>query len=94
MQPHTIKELLIDDRHNSTNLGFLELKAINKLPTIALSQVLSYLKVTSLKTALLINFNEKSLSSGIKRISISVIRLLKPYSILPQCPLWQKFLFV
>ena len=48
----------------------LELKAINKLPTIALSQVLSYLKVTGLKTGLLINFNEKTLSSGIKRISM------------------------
>jgi GxxExxY protein len=44
----------------------LELKAINKLPTIALS----YLIVTGLKTGLLINFNEKTLSSGIKRISM------------------------
>ncbi|MCK4543090.1 MAG: hypothetical protein KAU17_12715 [Spirochaetales bacterium] len=37
---------------------------------IALSQVLSYLKVTGLKTASLIDFNEKTLNSGIKRISM------------------------
>jgi len=46
----------------------VELKSVTKLPDIAMAQVLSYLKATGLKTALLINFGEKRLKDGIKRI--------------------------
>jgi len=40
------------------------------LPEVALAQTLSYLKATALRTALLINFGEKKLVDGIKRISL------------------------
>ena len=48
----------------------VEIKSVRALPDIATAQVLSYLKATSLKRALLINFGAYRLSSGIKRISL------------------------
>ena len=48
----------------------VELKCIQSLPGTALAQVLSYLKATHLRTALLINFGEERLVDGIKRISL------------------------
>ena len=48
----------------------IELKSVSKLPDIAVVQALSYLKVTGLKRALLINFGEKKLVDGVKRISL------------------------
>lgn len=47
----------------------VELKSVSSLPEVALAQTLSYLKATNLKRALLINFDEKKLINGIKRIS-------------------------
>lgn len=47
----------------------IELKAISKLPGVAIAQTLSYLKSTGLKRALLLNFDEKRLVDGIKRLS-------------------------
>lgn len=47
----------------------VEIKAINKLPEVAISQTISYLKATSLKRGLIINFNEKKLIDGVKRIA-------------------------
>ena len=48
----------------------IEIKSLRTLPEIAISQLLSYLKATNLKRGLLINFGEKQLTSGIKRISL------------------------
>ena len=48
----------------------VELKSLSKLPEVALAQTLSYLKATGLKRALLVNFGEKKLVDGIKRISL------------------------
>jgi GxxExxY protein len=48
----------------------LELKAVTHLPEVAISQALSYLKAIRLKRALLINFGERKLVNGIKRISL------------------------
>ena len=48
----------------------IELKSLAKPPEVALAQTLSYLKSTGLKRALLINFGEKLLKNGIKRISL------------------------
>ena len=48
----------------------VELKAISKLPAVAMAQALSYLKATGLKRALLINFGESRLVDGVKRISL------------------------
>ncbi|HSG70946.1 MAG TPA: GxxExxY protein [Planctomycetaceae bacterium] len=48
----------------------VELKAVKKLPDVAMAQTLSYLKATGLKRALLLNFGEKRLVDGVKRISM------------------------
>lgn len=48
----------------------VELKSVRKLPEVAMAQVLSYLKATGLKRALLINFGEAKLVDGVKRISL------------------------
>ena len=49
------------------------LKSVTKLPDVAMSQTLSYLKATGLKRVLLINFGEKRLVDGIKRISVKSV---------------------
>ena len=48
----------------------VELKSLQNLPDVAIAQVLSYLKATRLKRALIINFGKKRLVEGIKRISL------------------------
>jgi len=65
---HIIKgqklDLLVEDE------VVVEIKSIQKLPEVATAQVLSYLKSTRLKRALLINFGQARLIDGIKRISL------------------------
>jgi GxxExxY protein len=48
----------------------IELKSLKALPAVAISQTLSNLKATGLRRALLINFGEKTLVHGLKRISL------------------------
>jgi GxxExxY protein len=48
----------------------VELKSVTKLPEVATAQVLSYLKATGLKRALLINFGMPRLVDGVKRLSL------------------------
>jgi GxxExxY protein len=48
----------------------VELKAVSKLPDVATAQTLSYFKATGLKRALLINFSERRLIDGLKRLSL------------------------
>ncbi len=48
----------------------VEIKSLRRLPEIATAQILSYLKATELKRGLIINFGEKKLVNGIKRISL------------------------
>lgn len=48
----------------------VELKAAEALSAIHTAQVISYLKVTKHKLALLINFNVRTLKDGIKRIAL------------------------
>ena len=52
------------------NKVLLELKSIDQLMPIHTSQVITYLKLTGLKTAFLINFNVPTLKTGLKRISL------------------------
>ncbi len=52
------------------NEVIIELKSLIKVPEYAMAQTLSYLKATNLKRGLLINFGEKRLVDGIKRISL------------------------
>ena len=48
----------------------VEIKSLRNLPEAAMAQVLSYLKATGLRRALLINFGASRLTDGIKRISL------------------------
>ena len=48
----------------------VEIKSFTKPPDTALSQTISYLKATNLKRGLIINFGEKRLIQGIKRVSV------------------------
>ncbi|MFN0040825.1 MAG: GxxExxY protein [Burkholderiales bacterium] len=48
----------------------VELKSTKAIPEIVSAQVLSYLKATNLKRALLINFGQLKLVNGIKRFSL------------------------
>ncbi len=47
----------------------VELKAVKEPPSVTAAQVIGYLKAAGLKRGLVINFNVRSLKSGIKRIS-------------------------
>ena len=49
----------------------IELKAVEDLIPLFTAQVLSYLRVTKLEVGLLINFNERVLKDGLKRIALS-----------------------
>jgi len=48
----------------------IELKAVDKLQPIHTAQLITYLKLTGIKTGLLINFNVNRLVDGVKRISV------------------------
>jgi len=48
----------------------VEIKALQNLPEVATAQLLSYLKASRLKRGLLINFGERKLIDGVKRISL------------------------
>ena len=52
------------------NKVLIELKSIEQVLPVHTAQVLTYLKLTGLQTALLINFNVPLLKSGIKRLSL------------------------
>ena len=48
----------------------VELKSASKLAEVAVAQAISYLKATNLKRGLIINFGEKRLIDGVKRVSV------------------------
>lgn len=48
----------------------LELKSVEKLLPVHDAQLLTYLKLSGIRTGLLINFNEALLKNGIKRIVV------------------------
>ncbi len=52
------------------NKVLVELKSIDQLSPVHTSQVITYLKLTGLRTGLLINFNVQTLKTGLKRISL------------------------
>ncbi len=55
-------DLLVEDK------VVVELKAVDSLIDIHFAQLLTYLKLGNYKVGLLINFNEKILKNGIKRL--------------------------
>lgn len=50
------------------DLVILELKSVKRIEDIHLKQLLTYLRLSDKKLGLLINFNEKLLRNGIKRV--------------------------
>ncbi len=48
----------------------VEVKSLSKVPDVALSQTISYLKAAKLKRGLIINFGVPRLIDGIKRVSV------------------------
>ena len=57
-------DLVVEDR------VIVELKSVSELAPIHEAQLISYLKLSKIKTGLLINFNVVSLKTGIKRFSV------------------------
>ena len=72
--PLTYKGLALESGFRAdlivANKVLIELKSIDQLLPVHTAQVLTYLKLTNLRTALLINFNVQLLKNGIKRLSI------------------------
>jgi GxxExxY protein len=70
--PYRYKTISIDSVFRAdlivNDLVVVELKSIEKLDPVHFSRTLTYLRMTGLKLALLINFNEKLLRNGIHRI--------------------------
>jgi GxxExxY protein len=60
-------DLLVEDEDDRV---VVDLKSLSRLPDISTAQVLSYLKATGLKRGLLINFGEKRLVDGVRRLSL------------------------
>lgn len=48
----------------------VEIKSVSKTPDVVISQTISYLKATNLKRGLIINFGERCLIDGVKRVSV------------------------
>lgn len=63
-----IKLIAVFDWISSSNKNVVELKSVEALAPVHDTQLLTYLKLTGLKTALLINFNVPLLKNGIKRL--------------------------
>jgi len=61
---HQRLDLLVADRI------VLEVKSVERLDSIHVAQVLSYLHVADVRLGLLINFNESILKSGIRRVIV------------------------
>lgn len=57
-------DLLIEDK------VIIELKAVEKVAPIFQAQLMTYLKLSQIRLGLIINFNEKLLKNGIRRIVI------------------------
>ena len=50
------------------NEVIVEIKSVDSIPPVHFKRLLTYLKLTTLKVGLMINFNELLLKNGIKRI--------------------------
>ncbi len=54
------------------NEVIIEVKSVEALNEVHLAQILTFLKLSKCKLGLLINFNVKSLKSGIKRVAMEL----------------------
>ena len=58
------------DENRTQNEFFGELKTVETFTDVHKAQILTYMRLGNYKTGLLINFNTKLLSQGIKRFSM------------------------
>ena len=68
--PLKYRDRLIGDSRLDLIVGkavVFELKSVDRMDAVFEAQLLSYLKLSSIKTGLLINFNSRLLRDGIKR---------------------------
>lgn len=57
-----VADLIVENR------AIIEVKSVEKLEDVHTAQLLTYLKLTGLSARLLLNFNEVTLSKGVKRV--------------------------
>ncbi len=57
-----VADLIVENR------AIVEVKSVEALEDVHTAQLLTYLKLTGLNAGLLLNFNEATLSKGIKRV--------------------------
>ena len=71
--PITFNEMVFDEGFRADliveNKLLLELKSIEELKAVHFKQVLTYIKLMDLKLGLLLNFGDKLMKDGIKRIA-------------------------
>jgi GxxExxY protein len=60
-------DLIVED---DSDQAIVDLKSVSRLPDIATAQLLSYLKSTSLRRGLILNFGQEKLIDGIRRLSL------------------------
>ena len=70
-QPVRYKDIRLDCGYRidvfAENKLIIEIKSVEKIKSIHEAQLLTYMKLASVKTELLINFNEIMLKDGLKR---------------------------
>ena len=72
--PVCYKAIVLDDGFRADLIVdgrlLVEVKAVEKVHSVVEAQVLTYLKLLRLRTALLINFNVAVLKDGVRRLSL------------------------
>jgi len=63
-------DVLVESEGVPCRLLILELKSVEKIQGIHRAQLLTYMKLSNIKTGLLINFNVKRLKDGIERFKL------------------------
>ncbi len=61
-------DLIVDDK------VLVEIKSVDRLAPIHMTQLLTYLRVTSLHVGLLLNFNSPTLRAGVRRVVLNAPR--------------------
>ncbi len=63
-------DILVENADESPRQIILELKSVEDIQEIHKAQILTYMKLSNITTGLLINFNVKRLTDGIKRFKL------------------------
>ena len=63
-------DILVESADESLRQIILELKSVEEIREIHKAQILTYMKLSNITTGLLINFNVKRLTDGIKRFKL------------------------